>query len=416
MTKPSSKRAEMRATITKRAVDALKPGEHIADEGVVGFVARCLPSGRVSYGYRFRTGGKRRWLALGLHGSITPEQARKLAKQAAGKVAAERDPQAEREKARAEAEKEVVGKVNAVLDEFERHHVSKLRSAEQVNGVLRRHVRPRIGKRIIYDLQRSDITAMLDEIAVQHGPVIADRVLAWLRKAFNWQMARDDRFNSPITKAMARLKPGERARDRVLSDGEIRDLWKALDEITQPEPFPRFIRALVLTALRRSEVSHMRWEEIEGDTWTLPSERSKTKRPQVVPLTEEARTLLGEPRKRGYVFSTDSGERAFSGYGKPKAVLDRKIAEIRKSDGRKPMARWTLHDLRRTARSLMSRAGVSADIAERVLGHVIPGVRGVYDRHEYAAEKRDALERLAAMIERILNPAPNVVAMPPRVG
>ena len=78
------------------------------------------------------------------------------------------------------------------------------------------------------------------------------------------------------------------------------------------------------------------------------------------------------------------------------------------------MAPWTLHDLRRTARSLMSRAGVLADIAERVLGHVIPGVRGVYDRHEYAAEKRDALERLAGLVELILNPAPNVVAMPVR--
>ena len=96
--------------------------------------------------------------------------------------------------------------------------------------------------------------------------------------------------------------------------------------------------------------------------------------------------------------------RRSSGFSKAKAALDAKLAQLRKRDGRKPMAPWVLHDLRRTARSLMSRAGVPSDHAERVLGHVIPGVRGTYDRHEYRAEKLDALQKLGALVERILRP------------
>ena len=148
----------------------------------------------------------------------------------------------------------------------------------------------------------------------------------------------------------------------------------------------------------------MAWLEIGSDVWTIPAGRYKTKIPNEVPLTDSVRVLLGEPKKAGYVFSTTGGKRPFSGFGKAKIALDQKIAEIRKRDGRKPMTHWVLHDLRRTARSLLSRTGVPADIGERVLGHVIHGVRGVYDRHSYLDEKRDALTRLAALIETIIGP------------
>ena len=99
----------------------------------------------------------------------------------------------------------------------------------------------------------------------------------------------------------------------------------------------------------------------------------------------------------------------FSGFGKSKARLDKAVLSDMRKHAKKgttvePLPNWTLHDLRRTAKTLMARAGVRPDISERVLGHVIAGVEGTYDRHSYADEKRDALEKLAAMIERILNP------------
>jgi integrase len=160
----------------------------------------------------------------------------------------------------------------------------------------------------------------------------------------------------------------------------------------------------------------MRWEEIEGDGWLIPAARSKNKIECLVPLTPAVLDLLGARQTEGFVFTTErSRRRAFSGFSKAKAALDAKIAELRKRDRRPAMPHWTHHDLRRSARSLLSRAGVSADIGERVLGHAIGGVRGTYDRHAYLVEKKDALEELAALVERILHLSdPAVVAFPKR--
>ncbi len=400
------------ARITKRKVDAMTAGQILSDDEIKGFVVRKLDSGAITYGYRYRDKmtGKQRWIGLGLHGSITADEARDLAKKRAGEVADARDPIAERLTARTEAGKALVAEkntVNAILDAFEARHVKGLRSADQIKRAFEAYVRPRLGTKSIYALTRRDIVEMLDYVEDNHGPVMADRVLAHVRKAFNWQAARDDRFAPPIVKGMARTKPAERARTRVLADDEIRSLWAALDSPEAPAPFRNMVRVLLLTAQRRSEVAQMRFDEIDGDLWTIPEERYKTGNPNYVPLTDDAAKWIGEGK--GFVFSSTGGKRPFSGFSKAKAALDRIIAVKRKEAEQGAVPGWTLHDLRRTARSLMSRAGVPGDIGEMVLGHVIPGVRGVYDRHSYADEKRDALEKLATLIKTILNPTPGKV-------
>ena len=399
----------MQGKITKVAVDALQPGDILADTEVKGFVARRLPSGVITYGLRYRAAGKQRWLALGLHGRVTPDKARRLAKKGAGEVAENRDPAGEREVEEARAKATSASTVDALLDAFLDRHVRKnLRSADEVERVFDKYVRPRIGSRSIYDLRRRDVVEMLDAIEDENGPVMADRTLAHVRKAFNWQAARDDTFVPPIVRGMARARPAaERARKRTLDDDEVMDVWKALDTADVPSCFPTFMRVLLLTAQRREEVSCLDWSEIEGDVWTIPADRHKTGAEagdKLVPLTPAALGLLGKRQKTGFVFSTTEGKKPFSGFSKAKRALDEAIAERRNKEKRKPMAPWVLHDLRRTARSLMSRAGVSSDIAERILGHIIPGVRGVYDRYEYLAEKRDALERLAKLVMEILKP------------
>ena len=410
----------MKAKITKRRVENLKPGQIVVDDEIKGFVARRLGSGAITYGFRYRDRGtsKQRWLGLGLHGSITADQARLIAKKRAGEVADARDPVAEREATRAAAAKSKVADkytVNAVIDVFVARYVKNLRSAYETERAFKVYVRPRIGSKSIYDVRRRDIVEMLDEIEDKNGPVMADRVLAHIRKAFNWQAARDDQFSPPIVRGMARTKPADRARTRILADDEIRSLWATLTSTEVPEPFRNIIRVLLLTAQRRAEVGQMHADELDGDLWTIPAERYKTGIPNHVPLTAEARRWLPAQSKgrSGFIFSTTGGKKAFNGYSKAKGQLDLVITEQRKKAGLKPIPRWTLHDLRRTARSLMSRAGVQSDVAERVLGHVIPGVRGVYDRHSYAVEKREALEKLAGLIALILNPAAdNVVKLP----
>lgn len=312
--------------------------------------------------------------------------------------------------------------IGDVLDEFIERYLKKaddLRTADAIERELNRLVRPRIGKTGIYDLKRSHVSKMLNEIADENGARMADLALAYTRRAFNWFEVNgaDDDFRSPIVRGMARTKPSDRERTRVLADDEIRDLWAALDVVTAPKCFPIYVKTLLLTATRRAEASNMNTLELDGDVWTIPASRYKTKLDFCVPLSPTARELIGEllpkkSHKAGYfLFSTTGGEKPIAEFSKCKIALDKAIANIRQKAGREPMEHWTWHDLRRSGRTLMSRAKVNADIAERCLGHVIAGVRGVYDRHAYLDEKRDAFERLAAMVSNILNPESNVIAI-----
>jgi len=289
-----------------------------------------------------------------------------------------------------------VKSVADVIDEFVNRYVSgKLRSAREYERAFARFVKPAIGKEPIYDVRRSQVAEMLDRIEDESGAVMADRTLAYLRKAFNWYAARDDRFVPPIVKGMARTKPRERARDRVLSDDEIRLIWPRLTGT-----FGAYVKTLLFTAQRKDEVSRLTWSEVDAEgVWTIPAERYKTRRANVVPLSSAARRVIeAQPRidSCDYAFAGRTRRTPFSGLSKAKSALD-------KGTG---VAGWTLHDLRRTAKTLMVRAGVRPDISERVLGHVIAGVEGVYDRHSYLDEKREALEKLAGMVEHILSPAP----------
>jgi integrase len=308
-----------------------------------------------------------------------------------------------------------------LLDMFVERYCRKekeLKSADQYASTFRRLVAPDVGDLPVFGegrLRRSHIVDMLDEIEDESGPVMADRTLAYVRKAFNWFAARNEDFTNPIVKGLRSV--GTNSRDRILNDEELRDLWAALDVAENvPACYPRFVKSLLLTTTRRSEAALMHTRELDGDEWTIPAERYKTGIDHLIPLSAAARELIGEKPDGAngnswFVFTTTHGAKGFSGFSKCKRQLDTTIAEIRARDGREPMPHWVLHDLRRTGRSLMSRAGVPSDHAERCLGHVIGGVRGVYDRHEYLDEKRDAFEKLAGLVALILSPQPNVTPM-----
>jgi integrase len=307
---------------------------------------------------------------------------------------------------------EVEGKtVSDVLDDFMARYArakgkdgqEKLRGADAIESAFNRLVKPRVGNKGIYELTRRDVAEMLDKIEDHSGPVMADRTRAYFRKALGWYAERDDKFN--LGAAIVRVEPRSAgaARTRVLSDDELRLLWPVLGE---SDTFGALVKALLLTGQRRNEVAGMTWAEISKDgIWEIAASRYKTRIPQAVPLSAAALALIeAQPKVAEYVFPSSAGT-AFSAFGDSKAALDEAAARATKK-----LPHWTLHDLRRTAKTLMARAGVRPDISERVLGHVIAGVEGVYDRHSYEAEKRDALEKLAGMVERIVNPSPSNVA------
>jgi integrase len=398
------------------------------DTAQPGFGLRVTATGHKSFVVQYRAGGGRKGtdrLAT-IAATLKLDDARKEAKKIAGDVAKGLDPVETKRKER-EAGSTTV---KAILEDYLTHRCGMTRDedgnaifdgrrrsgAEQLS-TFERYVYPQLGEIQVEDLKRSKITVMLDGIAKKGGPVMADRTLAYLRAVLNWYASRTDDWVSPIVRGMARTKSKERAGTRVLADDELRDLWLALDTAADVLPlcYPHYVRALLLTALRRNEVSEGAWPEVEtlcrdgfkGEIWTIPGARMKNKRDHAVPLTPAVMTLIGDkPRdakRRPYLFSTAGGLTPFSGFSKAKKSLDEQIAKIRKTDDREPMPPWKLHDLRRTAKTLMQRAGVRPDISERVLSHAISGVEGVYDCYSYLPEKRDALDKLAALVDHIVN-------------
>jgi integrase len=266
---------------------------------------------------------------------------------------------------------------------------AKLRSAEWRKGVLDRHVYPTLGARPIAEIRRSEIVRLLDGIEEGSGAAMATATLALIRKVMNWHAMRSDDFLSPVVRGMGRTQHSAQARDRTLTDNEIRAIWRA-----DCGMFGDYVRFLLLTAARRNEVAGMTWAELDGGDWTLPAARNKTKVDLVRPLSRAAQAILARLLKDGeFVWSPNGSGKALASFSHHKDTFD-KASGVRG---------WRIHDIRRTARSLMSRAGVPTDHAERCLGHVIGGVRGVYDRHEYHREKAQAFEALAALIDRIVS-------------
>jgi integrase len=233
--------------------------------------------------------------------------------------------------------------------------------------------------------------------------VAADRLLALVRRILNWYAQRDDDYRPPLLRLEPRKPASEQARDRVLDDRELAAVWKVANE--WDDPFASLVRFLLLTAARRNEAALMAWSEIDDGVWTLPAARNKAAARSgkagdlVRPLSRMA--IEAMPRVEGckYVFSYD-GRRGMTGFSKPKRRFDERVAKVLGQ----PIQNWTLHDLRRTARSLMARANVPERHAEQCLGHVIGGVMGVYDRHRYHDEMLAAYEALSRQIEVIVNP------------
>jgi integrase len=345
------------------------------DTQVSGLALRASETYK-SWSLHYTLGGKRRRLTFGAYPSISLAAARTRADEAKAAIAEGHDPSAI-----------ATETLQAVCELYMAKEGAKLRTARWRKQVLDRHVYPTLGSRPIAEIKRSEIVRLLDQVEEQSGASMATQTLAVIRKVMNWHATRSDDFLSPVVRGMARTNPAEQARDRVLTDDELRKVWN-----TDCGMFGAYVRFLLLTAARRNEVSEMTWAEVEGSDWLLPAARNKTKLDLVRPLTRQALAILaGLPKVSEFVFTTNGGG-PITGFSYYEDIFD-------KASGTKG---WTLHDLRRTARSLMSRASVPPDHAERCLGHVIGGVRGVYDRHEYHTEKQQAFEALAGIIERIV--------------
>jgi integrase len=397
--------------LTEEGVSKLKPpaeGKQVDyfDAGMPGLVLRVNYGGAkvwraLYYVKKVGKDGKRITMPtmhkLGRYPHLKLKEARDFARQFLA------DPQ----KALAQADS---GTFKEVAENFIKRHVeaNKLRSKPEIERCLKKYIYPAWQHRPFRGLKRADVADLLDRIEDNHGKRQADLCLAIIRKMMNWYATRNDDYLSPIVRGMQRSNAGDRRRKRILDDDEIRALWKACDAINDETSFGALMKVLLLTAQREGKVATMKWNDLVDGEWRIPGESREKGTAGNIKLPQKALDVIEkQPRITGnpYVFSGRGGH--FNNFTHGKDALDIKLKETLPD-----MPPWVIHDLRRTARSLMSRAGVRPDISERVLGHAIPGVEGVYDRHMYDDEKADALNRLAALVESILSPPEgNVVAL-----
>ena len=214
----------------------------------------------------------------------------------------------------------------------------------------------------------------------ERAPVLANRVLATTRRLFGWAIAQGLLETNPCDQV--ERPTFERARERVLTTGELRALWRGFDSIDPS--WATLFRLCLLTGQRVGEVLTMRWADIDGEWWTVPSTTAKNGMSHRVPLSPRAlQVLLETPRRGEYVFcSPRAPERPLRGYRK----AFKRACTIVGVENTRP------HDLRRTAATMMASMGVNRVVIGRILNHADRSITGMYDRYSYDAENRAALE------------------------
>jgi integrase len=353
----------------------------LADPELRGHYLRIPPRGPIAYTVIVKHGGEQTWESIGFSNELSIEQAREKARPVIKRIKSGEPPPTAPQS------------VAAVAQAWLTRHVDKnrLRTGYELRRVVNAYIVPRIGDRDFARLRRSDIVALLDVIEDKHGPATADAVLSTLRSIAGWVQSRDDTYVPPFTRKMRRVPVHQRQRSRVLSDSELQIVWRAANDAGL---LGDIIKLALLTCQRREKIYKMRWSDIADGVWTVPQEAGEKGVGGRLRLPPTALAVINNQAR--------IGDRVFPHRPSTttKARFDRQCG-----------IGFRLHDLRRTSRTLLSRIGVSFEVAEAILGHRIKGVASVYDRYDREAEKGIALARLAATIQQIVDPTDNVVAL-----
>ena len=404
--------------LTDRTIKALKPAPEgkryvKADGHVSGFGVRVTDSGHKSFvlvtRYPGSTSPTRR--RIGDYPSMGLAEAREIARQWKRDIKQGIDPQKADEAAKRDAERERANTFakawEAYIEERKADPNGRNRTLDVVDGVIRKHIIPKLGSRPLKEITRAETNDVIRKIA-KDTPTHARRIASYLGTFGKWAEndGRIDDGESPFD----RLKKigTENRRERVLTEAEIRAIWKASGQMGA---FGQAVRLLLATGQRRSEVGDLAWREIDGSLWTLLASRTKPGRAHLVPLSPLALLILADVGKVGaHVFTTRSTPKGetipISGWSKSKTKLDAlAIAALREEtdDAEATIPEWHLHDLRRTAATLMARCGVSRLVVGKVLNHAEQGVTGQhYDLHDYLPEKKSAVAILGARLSAIV--------------
>lgn len=360
-----------------------KGQEEHPDAKVTGLRLRVGASGKKTWTLRKRVGSKTLNRKLGTYPAMSLAKARTAA---LGMI----------EALEAEGSADALDRTFKTAAEHWLENKAKVRNKgwRQQERQLERWVFTAWGDRPIRSIKRAEVRDLIDAV---NGETLPNRILALVNTIFRYALARDWIEASP-SEAIEKPSP-ERARDRVLSMEELVSVWRACELLGFP--YGPLTRLLILTAQRKGEVTNMVWSEIDlkAATWTIPAGKTKSSRAQLVPLAPQVLNLLRAlPQLSEYAF-TINGETPVNGFGKAKEKLDKFLASRDEA-----IADWRFHDIRRSVATHMVRLGVAQPVVKRVLNHAAQGVTDRhYALHDYAPEKRHALDLWAAEIDRAVN-------------
>jgi len=423
--------AARKIALTDRSLKALKADpagarQTVWDAIMPGLSVRVSALGKRSFYAVKRRAGEAQptWVLLGVYPVMTLGGARTAAREALTALMAGQHPKtlaAEKRQAAEAAMREAAANTfGAVAEAFARQYLPRIKSAKIYEAYLRRELIPVLGARPVAEIKRREIIALLEATAARSGDATARQTLSVLRKLLNWALGRDlpgYEANPASAIRVADVLGVKKARDRLLKDSELANIWPVIDAVGAP--FATIYKLLLLTGARLREVAEARWEELDldGATLTVPAERSKTGEALLIPLPPAAVDLFAAlPRFSGpYIFTTTAGRAPVQTFSRAKNRLDAAIA----AQGAAIPA-FVTHDFRRCVRSGLGRLGVPTVVAELCLGHKQKGIVEVYDRHSYFEEKRDALRRWEAHLLSVVSPPPaegsKVVPMRQRVS
>jgi integrase len=370
----------------KRMKTPAKGQRDIIDKGYTGLALRVSYGGGKSWIFFFRLSGRLHRMTLGKYPAMSLREARDAWRVARELVAEGKDPR--RSSLRADA-----NSFEAVFRDWLKRDQAGYKSMPMVRQRIEKDVLPYWGDRTITDIVRRDVLEVIDRVLDRGTIILARRLQSHLHRLFRWAVSRDIIDRNPVSDLP---KPGsERHRDRVLTDAELVTVWRAAE--AEGFPYGPAVQLLVLSGARREEITKLKWSEIHGDEIVLEGARTKTGTPHHIPLSPLALKIISKlPRFMSgeYLFGA---EKPPAGWSQARNRIDR-IAKIE--------PRWTIHDLRRTFATGLQRLGTPLQVTEACLGHTSgsrAGIIGVYQRHDYAPEKRQAVEawggRVAALVE-----------------
>jgi integrase len=404
---------------TQTAIDGLKPPRegrvYYWDTSTPGFGLRIAASGKRTWVAQYRIAGKSQMETIAPVSDIPAvKDARERAQKSRVMARDGIDPMAEK-RAQKQAEKQAEVEQVTFGETFDRYlreyceRNLRPRSLQETERAYRHDIEPTLGKRPLSEITRKDIQKLSeDKASTRERPhkhikggaaIMANRNLAKLRVFFGWCLKKELITVNPAIGVDRLVK--ETTRERILEDDEIKALWHATADIYQP--YGPILRLLLLTGQRRTEVSEMRWSELNLDKqqWTIPRERAKNGKTHIVHLSEPVMQIIEATANKGGDLLFPSGVgRPVTGFAQMKPVIDKKIANLL----RRSLEPWVIHDLRRTCASGMAQLGIAPHVLDRVLNHTagsISGVAAIYNRHEYLNERRDALDQWAARVEEL---------------